>query len=144
MSDLLRDSTLGQFLNYVSSGRVLPYADQRPTYVVPDRYLLRPTRATTPHRVSDASTPVRSTANTLVNAEGALKSEDIEKGDLDAEEKRENLAAQVDAGTLPANTPHDFVVTWEGDDDPDNPKFVAFCLLSVVSGTCTDMYVWWD
>ncbi|KAJ7760201.1 major facilitator superfamily domain-containing protein [Mycena olivaceomarginata] len=33
--DLIRDSTIGQVINYVSSGRILPYADQRPSYVVP-------------------------------------------------------------------------------------------------------------
>ncbi|KAJ7114080.1 major facilitator superfamily domain-containing protein [Mycena epipterygia] len=37
--DLLRDSTVGQIVNYVSKGRLLPYADQRPGYVVPARFL---------------------------------------------------------------------------------------------------------
>ncbi|KAJ7173449.1 major facilitator superfamily domain-containing protein [Mycena filopes] len=37
--DLIRDSTVGQIINYVSSGRILPYADQRAGYVVPERFL---------------------------------------------------------------------------------------------------------
>lgn len=39
MADLIRDSTLGQFVNHLSGGRLLPYADQRPGYVVPSRFL---------------------------------------------------------------------------------------------------------
>ncbi|KAJ6606381.1 major facilitator superfamily domain-containing protein [Mycena vulgaris] len=37
--DLFRDSTIGQFINYVSAGRLLPYADQRPGYVIPSHLL---------------------------------------------------------------------------------------------------------
>lgn len=37
--DLIRDSTFGALVNYLSHGRLLPYADQRPDYVVPSRYL---------------------------------------------------------------------------------------------------------
>ncbi|KAJ7642040.1 putative caffeine resistance protein [Roridomyces roridus] len=48
MHDLIRDSTIGQIINYASRGRFLPYADQRPEYVVPSRYL--------PARENDATT----------------------------------------------------------------------------------------
>lgn len=38
MTDLIRDSTIGQLINKFSRGRLLPYPDQRSDYVVPDRY----------------------------------------------------------------------------------------------------------
>lgn len=38
MKDILRDSVLGQFLNSVSGGRILPYSDQRKDFVVPERF----------------------------------------------------------------------------------------------------------
>jgi len=38
MIDLIRDSTVGQLINKLSHGRLLPYADQRADYVVPERY----------------------------------------------------------------------------------------------------------
>jgi len=38
MIDLIRDSTVGQLINNLSHGRLLPYADQRADYVVPERY----------------------------------------------------------------------------------------------------------
>jgi DHA1 family multidrug resistance protein-like MFS transporter len=46
MIDLIRDSTVGQIINTLSAGRLLPYADQRPDYVVPARYNLPGTSAT--------------------------------------------------------------------------------------------------
>lgn len=47
--DIFRDSTLGQIINKISGGSLLPYADQRPDYVVPHRYLLDDTWNTEPH-----------------------------------------------------------------------------------------------
>ncbi|KZP04822.1 MFS general substrate transporter [Athelia psychrophila] len=38
MKDILRDSVLGQFLNYISGGRMLPYSDQREDFVIPDHF----------------------------------------------------------------------------------------------------------
>ncbi|GAA5936679.1 MFS transporter [Sporobolomyces koalae] len=39
MLDIIRDAPLGQFVNLVSRGRLLPYPDQRPSYVIPERLL---------------------------------------------------------------------------------------------------------
>ncbi|SGY62556.1 BQ5605_C007g04707 [Microbotryum silenes-dioicae] len=36
--DIIRDSTVGQLINRFTHGRVLPYAEQRPDYVLPARY----------------------------------------------------------------------------------------------------------
>lgn len=38
MYDIIRDSTIGQLINTASRGRLLPYTDQKPDYVVPDAY----------------------------------------------------------------------------------------------------------
>jgi MFS transporter, DHA1 family, multidrug resistance protein len=38
MKDILRDAPAGQIINYLSNGRLLPYADQRPGYDIPERY----------------------------------------------------------------------------------------------------------
>ncbi|EEB89069.1 hypothetical protein MPER_12882 [Moniliophthora perniciosa FA553] len=53
MKDLIRDSIIGQQINYLSGGRLLPYADQRPGYQVPQRYL-----SSTLSRVSTATIKV--------------------------------------------------------------------------------------
>ncbi|KAK4053479.1 hypothetical protein OIV83_001646 [Microbotryomycetes sp. JL201] len=39
MWDIIRDSTFGQFVNLATNGRVFPFEDQRPEYVVPARFL---------------------------------------------------------------------------------------------------------
>jgi MFS transporter, DHA1 family, multidrug resistance protein len=41
MKDIVRDSVVGQIINYLSNGRLLPYADQKPGYVVPEKYRLQ-------------------------------------------------------------------------------------------------------
>lgn len=42
--DILRESTVGELLNWVSGGRILPYPDQRPGFIVPERYLATSSR----------------------------------------------------------------------------------------------------
>ncbi|KAI5477203.1 MFS transporter, DHA1 family, multidrug resistance protein [Pseudohyphozyma bogoriensis] len=122
MKDILRDSTVGQFLNYVSKGRILPYADQRPDYVIPSKYLLSGTNvvggtgAATPNSDRTLSTNPTSDAITLVDAAGvAVKNtSDLEKGDELAEAKK--LANPLTVVEDP------YLVTWEGPNDPDNPR----------------------
>ncbi|GAA5962774.1 hypothetical protein JCM3765_001512 [Sporobolomyces pararoseus] len=46
MIDLIREAPLGQFLNYASKGRLLPYPEERADYVVPEKYRLHPTEVT--------------------------------------------------------------------------------------------------
>ncbi|KAJ7785821.1 putative caffeine resistance protein [Mycena metata] len=55
--DLVRDSTVGQILNYLSSGRILPYPEQRPGYVVPRRYLAAASDEERQKESSDDTTP---------------------------------------------------------------------------------------
>lgn len=43
MWDIIRESTVGEILNRVSGGRILPYPDQRSDFVIPEKYLLSPT-----------------------------------------------------------------------------------------------------
>lgn len=40
VADLVRDSSFGQLVNWLSEGRYCSYADQKPDYVIPERYLL--------------------------------------------------------------------------------------------------------
>ncbi|KAL8286804.1 hypothetical protein RQP46_004332 [Phenoliferia psychrophenolica] len=109
MKDIIRDSTFGQLVNYFSNGRLLPFPDQRPDYVIPKRFL----------PITDATEPSRSgvvspgSGGTLVDAEGVISPRD----DIDVE-KAELKKPPVE-NTPP---PNPFLVDWEGDDDPDNPR----------------------
>lgn len=61
MWDILRESMLGEAANRLSGGRLLPFPEQRPDFVIPERYLASPslspatTRATAPSDDKPAS-----------------------------------------------------------------------------------------
>jgi DHA1 family multidrug resistance protein-like MFS transporter len=125
VQDLIRDSTIGQIVNYLSSGRLLPYPEQRPGYVVPKHYLL----PTSERKDSDALT---SDAATICE-DSRDKSKDGSNlsSPPDTEIKREStittLAAdlesrkQVDDSTA---VPDPYLVDWDGDSDPENPRYI--------------------
>lgn len=123
MKDIIRDSTVGQFINRLSGGKYLPYADQRPDYKVPARFILpsstsqtqissaddkeisSSTEATTPPTDLSRHTSVSLTRiNTLV--ENSVH--DHEKGEV----KVEKLVYDP------------YLVGWNGDDDQENPRYV--------------------
>jgi DHA1 family multidrug resistance protein-like MFS transporter len=114
VQDIIRDSTVGQIVNYLSGGRFLPYPEQRSGYVVPTHFLLPSSeRKNLDAAASDtttlcgdvqASTPnKRDSASTLT-------------GDVELQKK------QVDFATA---LPDPYLVGWNGDSDPENPRCVA-------------------
>ncbi|KAL0576637.1 hypothetical protein V5O48_005337 [Marasmius crinis-equi] len=148
MKDIVRDSMLGQAINSLSGGRILSYADQRPDYQVPTRYL--PSSASLP-KVSDGaevthekvSEPVSSTKtsrSTTLACSAPLPLSDIS-------EPREDLLADgvPDRGEDVEQGKDFYLVDWDGPSDPDNPRYtlalVSFprnCLLRVPS---TSVYI---
>ncbi|KAM0788496.1 hypothetical protein ACM66B_001628 [Microbotryomycetes sp. NB124-2] len=74
VADIVRDSTFGQLVNWASNGRLLPYEDQRPGYVVPAKYLVAPSPL--PRTDTGAKTLVDSEAVTPAKSGS---SNDIEK-----------------------------------------------------------------
>jgi len=80
--DILRDSTFGNIVNYLSKGRYLPYEDQKPGYTVPQRYLtpsspaFRQNSLPPSRTISQSPTFVGSVGSppaTLVNEHGICK-----------------------------------------------------------------------
>jgi MFS transporter, DHA1 family, multidrug resistance protein len=124
MKDIIRDSTVGQFINRISGGKYLPYADQRLDYKVPAHFILpssasqtrissvdekeisSSTETTTPP-ATDVS-PHTSASLTRVNTLVEKPVHDYEKGDV----KTEKLVYDP------------YLVGWNGDDDPENPRYV--------------------
>ncbi|KAK0490269.1 major facilitator superfamily domain-containing protein [Armillaria novae-zelandiae] len=128
VQDIIRDSTIGQAINYISNGRIFPYADQRPEFVVPPHFLLpssqRPSTVVSPD--SDATTlcgDLEKSGGTGVQ----LTRESTLAVDLDAEKQK-----QIDT----ALNSDPYIVGWYGDDDQENPRnwspakraFVAFSI----------------
>ncbi|GAA6017962.1 hypothetical protein JCM10207_002721 [Rhodosporidiobolus poonsookiae] len=79
--DVMRDSPFGQVVNWATKGKVFPYPEQRPDYVVPERFLARAasnelsTSRSSDHTLADSPhVPRQSTdAATLVGSDGKLK-----------------------------------------------------------------------
>ncbi|GAA5851515.1 hypothetical protein JCM8547_001120 [Rhodosporidiobolus lusitaniae] len=101
VASLIRDSPFGQVVNWASKGRIFPYPEQRPDFVVPEKYLARlSSREATDSRSSNGSAGRPSTdAATLVSAEGKAKrtySTEQEKHDrhLDAEDEKRKREEQ--------------------------------------------------
>lgn len=102
MFDLIRDSTFGGLVNKFSGGKLLPYRDQLLGYQVPERYLVN--SSSKPSR--DSSSP-----STRVPTPTPLD----EKKDIEATGDLKQLQTRVEEI-------EPFLVDWDGDDDPDNPR----------------------
>ena len=131
MTDLLRDSVVGQFLNFASGGRILPYADQRDDFVVPahfrtDGISRSASRVTV---VGDTSPPdlkkVVSVEKSLSElASPTFTNADPESGDPNFEKARDELAIAKRHPELVAEQDPN-LVGWYGPDDQDNPRYVS-------------------
>ncbi|GAA5873184.1 hypothetical protein JCM16303_006964 [Sporobolomyces ruberrimus] len=124
--DLLRDSVFGNLVNYASNGRLLPYADQRPGYVVPSRYLpassspsrkdssALPTTRTISQSPTAASSIV-SPPDTLVNEHAICK--ELGKGDAE----KPGREVDVEKNETPSEPEaYPYLVTFE-ENDQDRP-----------------------
>ncbi|KAJ7498102.1 major facilitator superfamily domain-containing protein [Mycena galericulata] len=115
--DLIRDSTLGQVVNYVSRGRWLPYGDQRAGYVVPTRFLTtaerkeKELRSGSPTLCEDSEKKKMSGTTTPVATEldPATEDKDLER----------QSTVTADETTDP------YLIDWE-EDDPDDPRNWSF------------------
>ncbi|KAJ8075596.1 hypothetical protein PM082_021226 [Marasmius tenuissimus] len=138
MKDLVRDSFLGQAINSLSGGRLLSYADQRPDYKVPARYLLSPPLSqvttivsTVEQKKFESNTSSRSATacpTPVPPAHLPDSGKDLENEDLP------DLVADRLRDIEKSGDP--YLVDWEGPNDPDNPRnwstfkkgFVASCI----------------
>lgn len=118
MQHLLRESAVGQILNWASKGRILPYPDQRADYVVPSKYLNGAFDSQAPTLSSSGSPRHAADLNTLVDADGVVKkTESTEGAAADDLEK----GAAVDADVPAAIAAYPFLVDFD-ENDLDNPR----------------------
>ncbi|KAK0489256.1 major facilitator superfamily domain-containing protein [Armillaria novae-zelandiae] len=130
VQDIFRDSTIGQAINYISNGRLFPYADQRPDFKVPPQFLY-PSEGKTAFSApeSDATTICGDTdkSGERISRPGTQ----LTREDTMAIDGAEELAEKKVDDVLKSDP---YTVGWYGDDDPENPRnwspakraFVAF------------------
>ncbi|BGP30830.1 hypothetical protein JCM10296v2_002587 [Rhodotorula toruloides] len=131
VADIIRDSTFGQLVNWASRGRYFLYADQRPDYIVPARYLPHASPLDSPSRLEARSPTPKSREETLVNAPD-LKTP---KTDVDVEKQVvESVGAQT-----PTPPVYEYLVEFE-ENDPDKrmnwssrKRVFIGCLISLLT-----------
>jgi DHA1 family multidrug resistance protein-like MFS transporter len=125
MKDIIRDATVGQIINYVSGGRYLPYADQKPDYIIPEHFFL-------PSSMSQTQL-----AEPTDDSQHALGAEQSSVADKSPRRMSGGSITRINTPTI-ADTLHDdekgdvkseilafdpYLVGWNGDDDPENPRY---------------------
>ncbi|KAF5388919.1 hypothetical protein D9757_005139 [Collybiopsis confluens] len=126
VADIIRDSTIGQLINWISGGRLLPYQDELPGFVVPSRFLPSSPNSDTFDEITlcgDVDDKRSKTGNTPSSTELC---------------REKTLVAEEASVKLDEKATFDdsYIVGWYGDDDPDNPRnwspakraFVAFSI----------------
>lgn len=120
VNDLIRESVVGQLIYVISRHKFFQYEEDKPGFVVPERY--QPQQKASPVRQSsqdssNSTPPRRSEARTLVDG-----AHDTEKGpklnkesDMASKEKVRDEDEQKWRNT----------VDWYGPDDPENPVNVS-------------------
>lgn len=130
MKATLRESIVGQAINALSKGKLLPYPEQRADFQVPAKYL-----ASSEKRSASASpqshsrelspattlTPNSNQPSRLASARASQETF-ADRSAHNAIEKTTHLgkpASELEKGEDPN------LVTWYGDDDPENPQYVS-------------------
>ena len=116
MFDLVRDSTVGGFLNHISNGRILPYPDQRPGYQLPKRYELAQPKT----EDSEKSSPSRGPGPTRLGDPELGELESPTPDDADIAASKQTRLSQVTV-TAVDNAADPYLIDWDGPEDPDNP-----------------------
>jgi len=136
MFDILRESTVGELLNRVSGGLILPYPDQRPDFVVPESYLATSsstsapiTRVTTTQTLADKASVISGATATATRTNVAVEKVDTVQSDGTLEAGPPFVESVMDKSV---NTKGFQLVDWYGDSDPENPRNSSFVKRSFV------------
>jgi MFS transporter, DHA1 family, multidrug resistance protein len=155
MIDILRDSTVGQIINRISHGRLLPYPDQRPDYIVPEKYKVNSTRSPSPDpeksrlpKVTPELVPpvaVLNPDNASVRAHNresftsntatvAHSGKDLEEGNASYETLKDKIDAEDLHSELEKKS-DPFLVDWDGPEDPENPRYAFLSTFWLMQGS---------
>lgn len=105
--DTLRNSTFGQIVNHFSGRKILAYPEEKPGFVVPDKYLATP----------------------VLKNQKALHNEQVNLGMTIPESGAQSVETDIDlekgSPQEEAETPtaHKYIIVdWYSDNDPENPQ----------------------
>ncbi|BGP14224.1 hypothetical protein JCM10213v2_002167 [Rhodosporidiobolus nylandii] len=123
MWDIIRDSTIGQLLNWASSGRLASYPEQRPGFVPHERFLKRPLESSEP---SDNAHPPAPGTEADAVADVAPGFAPLEHDARDNTSPTDGAATDRAGKVQGGKMPESWVVSLE-DNDQDNPQNWSRC-----------------
>lgn len=100
---------IGQYVNSVTKGRWLPYPEQKDGYVLPERYTRLPRTGTKCSEGGMTVSPTDTIDPSCTN--GPTETEVEVELDLSGRPREEEVEVPKEV----------ILVTWEGEDDPENP-----------------------
>lgn len=120
--DLLRDSSFGLIVNYASGGRLFSFVEERAGFAVPSSLAQVNEKSFRPRSKSTSESIATQPASRP--ASERFESPDMpSKAEVTDHSKRESTIVNEPVGDEKEHDP--YLVTWYGDDDPDNPMYVS-------------------
>jgi len=132
MKDTIRDSFVGQILHAASGGKILPYAEERPGFEVPEKYKKRDPNEKNPKRFPNEDPDEHGLSEAARNVRRAHLQERRSRGSEEtvtgsgSGEDRDNSGQGEGGGEgeedeVEKAKKDAIIVDWYGDDDPENP-----------------------
>lgn len=130
-TDIIRDSTVGQVLNYLSGGKILPYADQKSGYQLP-RLRRRNSAVSTVSSHTRVEAPRESMAEKPSPRpsqveEGLVPNAKVKEAEANGDDLT-NLEVPGTPGSV-QEIENEFLIDWDGPNDQDNPRYVLVAAL---------------
>jgi DHA1 family multidrug resistance protein-like MFS transporter len=147
MFDIFRESTFGVLLNRFSGGRIMRYPDQRPDFVVPERFTVSFSPVSGSAPVTRTASPASPEDRISVRSGTTAAASHMREVGTDASQSDGTL----EAGAHPPEPAAEFdtkgfqIVDWYGDDDQENPRNWSmakrcFVMCQIVLLTCVVLF----
>ena len=117
MKQFFKDSFAGQILHRLSGRRWFLHNDELPGYIVPEKYLEFSEKQDSEEI---AAVPAIEEENASPTSLDAVKKSNDEK-DIDEEDEEDEASKETIANSKNLSKSEYIIVTWDGDDDPENP-----------------------
>ncbi|CAD1813669.1 Multidrug resistance protein 1 [Candida parapsilosis] len=148
MKQFITESFVGSILYRISGRKLFLHRDELPGYVIPEKYLVNNDKRPEyefPEREGDEAGEQpnnnenhNSRSNDNIDAANELPNDDIDENEKQKKDLNTDSASESTKTTTELNAKDDsnsdyIIVTWDGDDDPDNPYNWPFYLKAIMA-----------
>ncbi|CCG24622.1 hypothetical protein CORT_0F03980 [Candida orthopsilosis Co 90-125] len=144
MKQLITDSFVGQILYRISGRKIFLHRDELPDYVIPEKYLVNNDKQPEYEfpRGEDEGEENNNNNNNNNNNDNIDAADDSLNQDVGEKEKQQDTKTDSTSNSIETSTESNskdgsksdyIIVTWDGDDDPDNPYNWPFYLKAIMA-----------